>query len=129
MTGPPEPETRNRPAANGTAYRKGPIEPLKIAETTAERQARSLRGRLALGYYFAGAIAPLIWGPVAMSDRKPVYRARTRIAITEEQIERYDLPSKPRNEKDQTVPAYPGNIPTILPKRKTPQRWRRAEFV
>ena len=62
MRGPPDPEMRNRPAANGTAYREGPLEPQEIAETTTERQARSLQSRFALGYHFAAAIAPLVWG-------------------------------------------------------------------
>ena len=62
MRGPPDPEMRNRPAANGTAYRKGPIESEEIAETTTERQARSLRYRFAVGYCLAASLAPLIWG-------------------------------------------------------------------
>ena len=62
MRGPPDPEMRIRPARHGTAYRKGPIEPQEIAETTAERQARSLQSRFAVGDHFASAIAPLVWG-------------------------------------------------------------------
>jgi hypothetical protein len=31
-------------------------------ETIRELQARSLRQRFAIGYYFAATVAPLIWG-------------------------------------------------------------------
>jgi hypothetical protein len=57
------PESENPAAANGRASRKEhTIEPDDIAETAADRQARKLRGRFALGYCTAMALAPLIWG-------------------------------------------------------------------
>ena len=43
MRGPPDPEMRNRPGANRTAIRKETFEPHDIAETAADRQARTLR--------------------------------------------------------------------------------------
>jgi len=42
MRGPPDPEMRNRPAANGTAYRRADKHK-EITDTTAEFQARTLR--------------------------------------------------------------------------------------
>jgi hypothetical protein len=62
MSGPPEPETRNRPGANRTEFRKGFIEPDHTTEPTAEFQARSLRRHFAVGYSLAASLAPLIWG-------------------------------------------------------------------
>ena len=62
MRGPPDPEMRNRPAANGTAYRKDPISIHNDSETLAEAQARSLSRRFALAYYFAATVVPLIFG-------------------------------------------------------------------
>ena len=59
----PCPPMRNRPAANGTAYRKEiNIEPQENNETTAAGQIGFLRQRLSLGYSLAAALAPLIWG-------------------------------------------------------------------
>ncbi len=56
MCGPPDPETRNRPAGDGTAYRGAFLKkPKEITETTAEVQARTLR-RL---FSFCQAIASL----------------------------------------------------------------------
>jgi hypothetical protein len=43
MCGPPDPEMRNRPAANGTAYRKGCIEPHQLSEAVYGLQAEKLR--------------------------------------------------------------------------------------
>lgn len=40
---PPDPETRNRPAANGTAYRKGCIEPHQLSQAASDLQAEKLR--------------------------------------------------------------------------------------
>jgi hypothetical protein len=62
LRGPPDPEMRNRPAANGTAYRKELISTQNDSETPAEVQARLLRRRFALEYHFAATVAPLIWG-------------------------------------------------------------------
>jgi hypothetical protein len=62
LHGSPGPEMRNRPAANGTAYRKELISTHNDSETLAESQARSLRRRFSLAYYFAATVAPLIFG-------------------------------------------------------------------
>lgn len=62
MRGPPDPEMRNRPAANGTANRKDPISTHNDTETLAEAQARSLSRRFALTYHFAATVAPLLFG-------------------------------------------------------------------
>ena len=64
MAHPPDtPEMRNRPAANGTANRKEiNNEPEHITETKEDRQTRSLRSRLGIGYSLAASLAPLIFG-------------------------------------------------------------------
>ena len=62
MRGPPDPEMRNRPAANGTADRKDLFSTHNDSETLAEAQALSLRRRFVLAYYFAATVAPLIFG-------------------------------------------------------------------
>jgi hypothetical protein len=62
MSHPPDPEMRSPAAANGRANRKGSIEPEQNSETLSEVQARSLRRRFALGYYFATTVAQLTWG-------------------------------------------------------------------
>lgn len=40
----------------------GPLDKTNT-EILGQLQARSLRQRFALGYYFAATVAPLIWGP------------------------------------------------------------------
>ena len=62
MRGPPDPEMRNRPAANGTAYRKEPINTPKDNETHAKAQLQSPRIRFALAYYVAATAARLVFG-------------------------------------------------------------------
>jgi hypothetical protein len=63
MRGPPDPEMRNRPAGHGTADRRADLNKHEEnTETVREFQARSLRQRFALDYYFAVTVAPLIWG-------------------------------------------------------------------
>jgi len=64
MAHPPDtPEMRSPAAANGRANRKEEIhEPEHITETKEERQTRSLRPRLGIGYSLTAALAPLIFG-------------------------------------------------------------------
>ena len=63
MRGPPDPEMRNRPAANGTANRRADFsEPDESSETVSDLQAASLRRLLALAHYLAVAAAQLAWG-------------------------------------------------------------------
>jgi hypothetical protein len=59
MRGPADPKMRNRPAANGTAYRKELFSTRDDSETLAEAQALSPRDRFARGHHFAAALAPL----------------------------------------------------------------------
>jgi hypothetical protein len=56
----PNPEMRNRPAGHGTADRKADFK--EHAESTETVRAASLRGRFAIDYCVAAALAPLIWG-------------------------------------------------------------------
>jgi hypothetical protein len=62
MCGPPDPEMRNRPAANGTANRRASLEPQQNSEALSEIQVRSLRRHFAVGYCLAASLVPLIWG-------------------------------------------------------------------
>ena len=60
MRGPPDPETRNRPAGDGTAYRRTILKkPEEITETTAEIQARKLRRLYSFCHATACTIASL----------------------------------------------------------------------
>jgi hypothetical protein len=58
----PCPQMRSPAAANGRANRRENIEPEHITETKEDRQTRSLRSRLGIGYSLAASLAPLIFG-------------------------------------------------------------------
>ena len=61
MSGPPEAQMRNRPAANGTAYRSGPIEPQETTEPLQQIQARELRRLHALSFAASVTIGRLAY--------------------------------------------------------------------
>ena len=59
---PPDPET-NKAALQGRPVRKTDFNKQnEPSETISEFQARSLRRRFAIGYYFAATVAQLAWG-------------------------------------------------------------------
>lgn len=62
MSGPPDPEMRRAASAKGSPDRSTSFHTLDNDTELANHQARSLRSRFALGYHFAFAIAPLVWG-------------------------------------------------------------------
>jgi len=63
MHGPPDPEMRNRPAANGTAYRKTiSIQPEENNRTLTDVQAFRLSRLYALSLSTASTIALLAYG-------------------------------------------------------------------
>ena len=62
MRGPPDLKSE-RAALAGSPNRKIHLPcTADTTETIPELQARSLRQRFPLGYYFAATVAPLIWG-------------------------------------------------------------------
>jgi hypothetical protein len=62
MRGPPDHSSERAPLAGRPISQKSLPCIADSTETIPELQARSLRRRFALGYYFAATVAPLIWG-------------------------------------------------------------------
>ena len=65
MRGPPAPEVRRAASAKAAPVPHFPAANLSSTNDSERRlgaQACKLRRRFALGYYFATALAPLIWG-------------------------------------------------------------------
>jgi hypothetical protein len=63
MRGPPDHSSERAPLQERPVAKK-PLHPCTVESTEAitDIQARSLRRRFAIGYYFAAAVAPIIWG-------------------------------------------------------------------
>jgi hypothetical protein len=58
----PDPEMRRAALPGSPEFASQKFNSSEASETAREPQARFLRQRFALGYYFATTVAPLIWG-------------------------------------------------------------------
>jgi hypothetical protein len=62
MRGPPDPNSERAPLPGRPDIASQKFHTEESTETVPELQARSLRRRFALGYYFAATVAQLAWG-------------------------------------------------------------------